>query len=74
VGDRIRAAVQPPSLVIAGDQDLLTGVEPVATYARILGASYTLIERCGHYPWIEQPHAFRHRLDAWLNSLSESAP
>lgn len=74
VSDRIRATAQLPTLVIAGDLDLLTGVEPVADYARILGADYTLIERCGHYPWIEQPHAFRHRLDAWLHALGESAP
>lgn len=67
-GDRIRATAQPPTLVVAGDQDLLTGIKPVAEYARVLGADYTLIEECGHYPWIEQPQAFRARLNAWLNT------
>lgn len=66
-GDRIRATPQPPTLVVAGDRDLLTGVKPVAGYASLLGADYALIEECGHYPWVEQPQAFRGRLDAWLN-------
>lgn len=64
--DRIRATRQPRALVVAGDRDLLTGVKPVADYASLLGASYTLIEDCGHYPWVEQPDSFRHRLDQWL--------
>lgn len=66
-GERIRATPQPPALVVAGDLDLFTGVKPVAGYANLLGADYTLIEGCGHYPWVEQPKAFRSRLDAWLN-------
>lgn len=64
--DRIRATSHPRALVVAGSRDLLTGVKPVADYASLLGASYTLIEDCGHYPWIEQPETFRHRLASWL--------
>lgn len=64
--DRIRATRQPRALVVAGGRDLLTGVQPVADYASLLGASYTLIEDCGHYPWVEQPEAFRHILEQWL--------
>lgn len=68
VGDRVRAATLPPALVVAGDRDLLTGVEPVAAYARLIGAGYALVDDCGHYPWVEQPQAFRRCLDAWLSS------
>jgi len=68
VADRVRAATLPPALVVAGDRDLLTGVEPVAAYARLIGAGYALVDDCGHYPWVEQPQAFRRCLDAWLSS------
>ncbi|WP_244894808.1 alpha/beta fold hydrolase [Agreia pratensis] len=56
----------PPTLVVGGDQDLLTGVQPVRPYAAALDAELSFIADCGHYPWIEQPAAFRRMLDAWL--------
>ncbi|MDF2507853.1 MAG: alpha/beta hydrolase [Microbacterium sp.] len=64
--DRIRSTALPPTLVIGGAQDLLTGVGPVVDYAALLGAELRMIDDCGHYPWIEQPEAFRTVLDAWL--------
>ncbi|WP_235038088.1 alpha/beta fold hydrolase [Microbacterium sp. 18062] len=63
---RIRAATLPPTLVIGGDQDLLTGVRPVRDYADALGGDLSLIADCGHYPWIEQPEVFQRLVDAWL--------
>ena len=63
---RIRAATLPPSLVIGGDYDLLTGAQPVRDYAALLGAELSMIRDCGHYPWIEQPEVFRDVLCAWL--------
>ncbi|MCK6066540.1 alpha/beta hydrolase [Microbacterium sp. EYE_512] len=64
--ERIRAMRCPRSLVIGGDRDLLTGVQPVRDYAAVLGAELALIPDCGHYPWIEQPAIFRRHLSAWL--------
>lgn len=64
--DRIRAMHSPPTLVIGGDQDLLTGVQPVRDYAAILKAEVSFITDCGHYPWIEQPEAFQRLLHPWL--------
>lgn len=63
---RILAAEMPRSLVVAGDRDLLTGVRPVLDYAEALGAEVTMIDQCGHYPWVEQPAAFRRELEAWF--------
>ncbi len=63
---RIRAAVSAPTLVVGGDRDLLTGVAPVRAYADALGARLEMIPDCGHYPWVEQPVAFREILGAWL--------
>ena len=62
----IREASMPPTFVLGGALDILTGVEPVRAYANALGAELTFIERCGHYPWIEQPAAFRDAVGGWL--------
>lgn len=69
VTDRIRATVLPQALVIAGKRDYLTGIQPVVQYATILGARLSMIEDCGHYPWIEQPDAFRRIADTWLSRV-----
>ncbi|MDM8086008.1 alpha/beta hydrolase [Cellulomonas cellasea] len=66
--ERIRTMRSPRSLVIGGDQDLLTGVQPVRDYAALLSADLALIADCGHYPWIEQPAPFRHYLTTWLST------
>lgn len=70
---RIRAAVLPPLLVIGGCQDLLTGVQPVREFAEALGGDLSFIADCGHYPWIEQPAAFRRLVENWLTARLPSA-
>ena len=64
--ERIRSASLPPTTIIAGDADLLTGVRPVADYAAALGADLVWLAACGHYPWVEQPTAFRDAITTWL--------
>ena len=56
-----------PVLVIAGAEDCLVGVAPLRALARLFpsGAS-TSIAACGHYPWIEQPAAFRQIITTFL--------
>lgn len=66
VAARVRAATLPPALVIGGDRDLLTGVQPVLDYAAALRAEVVMLDDCGHYPWVEQPDAFRRALEEWL--------
>ncbi|MFF2372181.1 alpha/beta fold hydrolase [Agromyces sp. NPDC058110] len=63
---RILAAPRVPTTVIGGDADILSGVAPVEAYAAALGAELRLLDDCGHYPWVEQPEAFREALGAWL--------
>lgn len=64
--ENIQAMAAPPALVIGGDQDLLTGVQPVRDYARALGAETAFVRDCGHYPWVEQPEEFRRILRRWF--------
>ncbi|KFF58725.1 hypothetical protein JF66_16440 [Cryobacterium sp. MLB-32] len=61
-----------PVLVIAGAQDCLVGCEPVKALARMLPAGHSVtIEECGHYPWVEQPAAFRRVLHTFFERLEQ---
>jgi pimeloyl-ACP methyl ester carboxylesterase len=64
--DRIRRAALPPTLAIGGTEDILVGDAPVRAGARALGTRLEMIEDCGHYPWVEQPDAFRRLVDPWV--------
>jgi pimeloyl-ACP methyl ester carboxylesterase len=64
--DRV-GEVTAPVLVVAGAEDCLTGLAPVTALAKLFPAGRAVvIERCGHYPWVEQPAAFRQATDAFL--------
>ena len=66
--------VLAPVLVIAGAEDCLTGLAPVTALARLFPTGEcVVIEGSGHYPWVEQPAAFRGAIDAFLKQSSKSA-
>lgn len=65
---QILEASLPPTLVVGGSEDILSGVEPVQAYAEAIGARLTLLEGCGHYPWVEQPAEFRNAVVPWISS------
>lgn len=73
VVSRICGAVMPPTLVIGGGNDVLTGRQPVVDYARALHAELAVIDDCGHYPWVEQPDAFYRIVDDWLTGEATPA-
>jgi pimeloyl-ACP methyl ester carboxylesterase len=55
-------------LVIAGTEDCLVGLAPVRALARLFpSGAFATIEECGHYPWVEQPAAFRQVIDTFLD-------
>ena len=59
-----------PVLVIAGAEDCLVGLACVMALARLFPSGpFATIEACGHYPWVEQPAAFRHVIDAFLDQV-----
>jgi pimeloyl-ACP methyl ester carboxylesterase len=65
------AALEAPVLVIAGAQDALTGIAPVKALAGFFtDGRLEVIEGCGHYPWVEQPAAFRMAVDPLLQTVS----
>jgi pimeloyl-ACP methyl ester carboxylesterase len=59
--------VVAPTLVIAGAQDAIAGVGPVNVLADLFpNGRAEVIERCGHFPWVEQPTSFLDLVDPFL--------
>lgn len=53
------ARLTAPVLVIVGSEDGLTGMAPVAAVALLFAhGSSVIIQKAGHYPWIERPTDF----------------
>jgi proline iminopeptidase len=49
-----------PVLVLGGERDALTGVASVhAVAASFTGARAVVLPRAGHFPWVDEPDAFR---------------
>ena len=52
--------VTAPVLVVAGSRDGLTGVEAAHAVARgFPNAETAVLEGAGHFPWVDEPDAFR---------------
>lgn len=67
--------VSAPVLVVAGAQDIVTGLAPVLAVADLFSAGRAVvIDQCGHYPWKEQPSAFRRAVDPFLQACAAPAP
>ncbi|MBH0052957.1 alpha/beta hydrolase [Salinibacterium sp. SWN139] len=61
--------IAAPVLVVAGAEDCLTGLNPVIALASLFPAGSTaVIEKSGHYPWVEQPVAFKQAVEAFLDA------
>jgi proline-specific peptidase len=59
--------VTAPTLVITGDHDFICGPACAADIAGGIAESQTIIfERCGHFPFIEQPDAYRTAVERFL--------
>jgi pimeloyl-ACP methyl ester carboxylesterase len=65
---RVLEATLPDTLVIGGTEDILVGDAPVRAGAQALGARLEMLGDCGHYPWVEQPAAFRRIVDPWVSA------
>lgn len=54
-------------LVVAGEDDALTGVEGARAVAESFAdARLEVLPGCGHYPWVELPQKFAELVDAFL--------
>jgi pimeloyl-ACP methyl ester carboxylesterase len=65
------ARTQARVRIIAGARDFTTGLAPVLAAATLFPNGEALtIEDCGHYPWVEQPLAFRRATDPFVTKLA----
>lgn len=55
-----------PVLIVQGSADPLDPTVAAKTQAAIPGAQLTVLERCGHFAWIEAPDRLASRLAAFL--------
>jgi proline iminopeptidase len=55
-----------PVLIIQGHQDPIGDKTAEDIHALITGSKLVYIQRCGHFPWIEQPDEFRKAIAAFL--------
>jgi proline iminopeptidase len=60
--------VKAPVLVIHGKQDPLESAQEV--HEAFPGSRLVMIDRAGHFPWIEQPAAFYAALTAFLRPVA----
>ena len=59
--------VTAPVLVLGGARDALTGVEAVHLVAGSLPtAEVVVLPEAGHFPWVDDPEAFRSAVAGWL--------
>ena len=65
--DGTLARIGLPALIVHGRQDPI----PLASSeeaAQIMGAELTVIEQCGHVPYVEQPKALFSAIDRFLSN------
>jgi pimeloyl-ACP methyl ester carboxylesterase len=60
--------ISVPALFIHGEDDPMPPPSSTATAALIPGARVETIPDCGHFPWIEQPEAFRKAVERLLRA------
>lgn len=74
LGERI-GAIQHPSLLIWGRQDIVTPPEAADEFqARLRNSKLVWFDRCGHAPMIECPELFADALREFCDGLAKNAP
>ena len=62
--------VTAPVLVVGAELDGATGVEAVHTVAACFPSAQTaVLPRAGHFPWVDEPEAFRAAVSAFLGTI-----
>jgi proline iminopeptidase len=55
-----------PTLILHGHQDPIGDKTAEELHALIKGSTLVYFDKCGHFPWIEQPDAFRRAIGEFL--------
>ena len=66
--------VHVPALVLQGRQDPMPESVAIELHGLIEGSRLRFLDRCGHFPWIEQPEAFYAAVRGFLAIAAPAAP
>ena len=71
LGSQLKAFASP-TLVVMGDADPFGEAQGRATVQALEGArpKYVVVPKCGHFPWVERPDAFRPIVDEFLTKVT----
>lgn len=64
-------AITAPVLLVHGRQDVVPEGAIVEAHYLIKGSQLKLINKCGHFPWLEQPEALWESVHAFLKPFEE---
>jgi len=62
-----------PALVLQGRQDPMPESVAIELHGLLEGSQLRFLDRCGHFPWIEQPEAFYAAVRGFLSSAAAPA-
>ena len=64
------AAITAPTLIVQGAEDLIAPSVAEALASSVADGRLVLIEDAGHFPFLEQPEAFRSAVTEFLESVA----
>ena len=71
--DRL-AGLSVPSVIVTGDDDFIcSSTQAMRIHVRLKASKLVVIERAGHFPWLEQPETFFTQLEIALRHIGAFA-
>lgn len=71
--DRL-AGLSLPSVIVTGDDDFIcSSTQAMRIHVRLKASKLVVIERAGHFPWLEQPETFFTQLEIALRHVGAFA-
>jgi proline iminopeptidase len=70
VGEELKR-LRRPVLILQGHQDPMPESVAEQTHAIIQGSQLAFLNRCGHFPWLEQPSAFYEQVRSFLEAAQK---
>jgi proline iminopeptidase len=65
--------VDRPVLIVAGHQDPIGDKTSEDIHTLIKSSTLVYLDKCGHFPWLEQPEAFRRAIASFMEAPSPSS-
>lgn len=66
--------VNRPTLILHGHQDPMGDKTAEDVHAAITSSTVVYLHKCGHFPWVEQPEAFRIAIESFMNGPRPDTP